>query len=191
MYHIVYDKTGVHIDIFQQTKSEQLDHLFTLRRDEYYNEDFYPIFYRVGDNWRLIFNRRYGGLSVYELPNGNEIFKNIKPFEFLGALIPLETPVHNGRFYFALSWVWNPHMIPNILDLEAIAINGTVGKCHISGKYEDYIIANDKFDDRELAKFKVNSIININDEFNFEFVPRDPTTFNIEHATELAEYEIS
>ena len=114
-FHAVYDKTNVYMDVFERTpndskniwwKYDKLTNLFTLRRDDYHNNKFYPIFYKVDEQWRLIFNRRYEGMSVYELPSGKELYSNIKPSEFLGHLVELEvpedTPQYKGRFYFAL-----------------------------------------------------------------------------------------
>jgi len=166
-YHAVYDKTSVYMDVFERTpndkkyahwKYDTVTHLFTLRRDDYCNDKFYPVFYKVNDTWRLIFNRRNKGMSVYELPSGNELFKHINPSEFLGHLVELEVPDYKGRFYFAFSWIWGRHETPCIIDMESVATEGNCGKLVVIHKYYNYMYCNDDFNENELQKFFVSKI---------------------------------
>ena len=189
-FHAVYDIISVYIDIFERTPNnnwnyDKVEHLFTLRRDDYYNSNFYIIFYKVKDQWRLIFNRRYEGMSVYELPSGKELFKNIKPSEFLGELVELDIPNYKGRFYFAFSWVWGRHETPCIIDMEKIANEGKRGKVYIIGNYYNYIICNhnDDFNKEELNKFFVSKIEKNEDSFEITFDLKEGCS------VDLTEYE--
>ena len=132
---------------------DKIINLFTLRRDDYHNDNFYPIFYKVKDEWRLIFNRRFEGMSVYELPSGKELFKHIKPSEFLGHLVELDIPDYKGRFYFAFSSIWGRHETPCIIDMESVATEDDVGNVFVIGKYHNY-----DFDKNKLKKFFVSKI---------------------------------
>ena len=181
-FHIVYDKTSIYMDVYERTpcdnrspwwKYDKVTHLFTLRRNDYYNDNFYPIFYKVDNDWRLIFNRRYEGMSVYELPSGKELFKNIKPEEFLGELVELDIPNYKGRFYVAFSWFWGSHNNPSIIDMEKVSTEGTCGNNIIHGKYRYYIRCNEDFDKSELDKFFVSNIENKESYFKFTFELKD------------------
>lgn len=193
-FHAVYDKTSVYMDVYEKTTSDdssifwrydKVEHLFTLRRDTCHCDTFYIIFYKVEDQWRLVFNRRYEGMSVYELPSGKELFKNINPSEFLGNLVELDIPHYKGRFYFAFSWVWGRHETPCILDMEKIATEGDIGSVFVIGKYHNYIMCNhnDDFDENELKKFFVSKIEKNEDSFEITFELKEG------YSIDMREYE--
>ena len=193
-FHIVYDKRSIYMDVYERTpcdnsspwwKYDKVEHLFTLRRDTYNCDTFYPIFYKVEDQWRLVFNRRYEGMSVYELPSGKELFKHIKPSEFLGNLVELDIPDYKGRFYFAFSWIWGRHETPCILDMEKIANEGKSNKVYVIGKYYNYIVCNhnDDFDENELNKFFVSKIEKNEDSFEITFELKD------DYVVDMKDYE--
>ena len=148
-FHAVYDKTSVYLDVYERTPNnskgwpfDKITHLFTLRRDDYHNDNFYPIFYKVENEWRLIFNRRFKGMSVYELPSGKELFRDINSSEFLGHLVELDIPNYKGRFYFAFSWIWGRHETPCIIDMKSVATEGKCGRVYVIGKYCNYMMYN-------------------------------------------------
>jgi len=181
-FHAVYDKTSIYMDVYERIPNsnkyahwdyDSLEHLFTLRRDEYYCDNFYPIFYKVERQWRLIFNRRYEGMSVYELPSGKELYKNIKPSEFIGDLVELEVPneKYKGRFYFAFSWIWGRHETPCIIDMKGMATERNYDNVYVIGKYHNYIMCNinDNFDENELNKLVVSKITKNDGYFEITF----------------------
>lgn len=113
---------------------DSVEQLFTLRRDDYYQENFFVTFVNVDPNpvefrtWRLIFNRRHEGISVYDLPSGTEIYKNLAVGEFLGKVDHIEIM---DKFWFAHSWVWGSHQTPCVIDVYAMAKDGKKYGCHI------------------------------------------------------------
>lgn len=123
-FHAVYDVTGMHMDVFQCSEDGFVEHLFALRRDDYYNEAFFPFFRKIGDEWRLVFNDKFGGFSVFELPDGKKLFHHICPSEFLGNVLPLKIEGHPDRFYYIHSWVWGRHDIHGIYDMTSVASFG-------------------------------------------------------------------
>lgn len=186
-FHVVYDKTNVYMDVFERTpndsdnpmwKFDNLTNLFTLRRDDYHNDNFYPIFYKVDDEWRLIFNRRNEGMSVYELPSGKELYRNINPSEFLGHLVELDVPGYKGRFYFAFSWVWGRHETPVVIDMEEVARNGDCRPPCIVGKYQPYIECNYKFNENCLNILYVSKIDNSKGYFKITFELKEGETID-------------
>ena len=182
MFHAVYDKESVYLDVYERRTNtlrdllwmfDTITHLFTLRRNDYYNDEFYPIFYKVNDEWRLIFNRRFEGMSVYELPSGKELFHDINPSEFLGNLVELEVPdqIYKRRFYFAFSWIWGRNETPSIIDMEMIASKGECGRVFATGKYSEYMMYNrrDDFNEKDLNKLFISSIEDKGDSFEIKF----------------------
>jgi hypothetical protein len=190
-FHAVYDKTSIYMDVFERTSKDtsensswpydKVTHLFTLRRDDYHNDNFYPIFYKVDDEWRLIFNRSFEGMSVYELPSSKELFRDINPSEFLGHLVELDVPnpEYKGRFYFAFSWIWGRHETPAIIDMESVARKGKCNCAFIMGKYVNYIYCNDDFDKRCLDDLYVSKIENDGESFAFTFEVKEGVVIDL------------
>jgi hypothetical protein len=142
-FHAVYDRRGVYADVYATaSRYSGLEHLFTLRRDDYHTSHFLVAFVRVGDEWRLVFNRRHDGLAVYALPRGAELFRDVKPAEFLGRVVPLprllppplRAALADACAHLALcaSWVWGPYATPALIDLQAVAARGGVGHVRLS-----------------------------------------------------------
>jgi hypothetical protein len=132
-FHVLYDVNGVHVDVYELRWCETrhvLTHLFTLLRDTYHTKEFVVVFREVDGEWRLIFNRRYEGLAVYALPQGTELFRDMKPFEFLGKPVPIPVAeplgdAYTNRFWWCWSWIWGgPHVNACILDMKAVAEAG-------------------------------------------------------------------
>ncbi len=123
-FHVVYDPRDTHVAVFSQDAF-----LFQLERDLYHTEVVVAVFWKVDDLWRLVFNRRHTGMSVYSLPQGVELFRDAARGEFLGSILPIaavdaKVAAHASRFYWAWSWMWGPHSTPTVLDMKAIAEHG-------------------------------------------------------------------
>ena len=139
-FHAVYNINGEHVDIWSfvphacpATGLPAVEHLGRLVRDTYHTQHFLVHFVSIdGVRWRLVFNSRFEGLSVYELPSLREVYRARKIIEFLGMTTPL--PVAEGltapqqalarRFVWAWSWAWHPEPRPCIYDMYALATTG-------------------------------------------------------------------
>ena len=143
-FHAVYNAKGQYVDIWSLGPAlnehhgyKVPEHLGTLRRDKHHTNHFVMHFINIdrGDgSWRLVFNRRFEGLSVYELPSLTEIYrdKKIHMCDYLGSTTAL--PVAEGataaeravaqRFLWAWSWGWGLQDHPRVYDLHQLAATG-------------------------------------------------------------------
>lgn len=127
-YHVVYDKTGIHVDVFKtqfiiHTKDDghhwNTKHIGVFKRDTYHQSEFFVEFTRVGEIWYLVLNREFGKLSVYKMPDCTLVHDVPTASEFLGRVRPLNCDVR-GRYFIAFGWIWGPIEYTYSFDLHDI-----------------------------------------------------------------------
>lgn len=115
-YHVVYDKTGIHVDVFKtQLINHKHDdgyhwntkHVAVFKRDTYYQHEFFVEFAYVDATWYLVINREFSKLSVYKMPDCTLVHDVPTASEFLGRVRPLNCDVR-GRYFIAFGWIWGP-----------------------------------------------------------------------------------
>lgn len=148
-FHVVYDKTAHHVDVFMCAKSKSVtsphfytEHLMAIRRDAYHQTEFFVelVWIQRDDDteprWHLVINRKFSQIDIYELPT----CKLVREFklktvhtEFLGSVYPLDVPGRPNRYFMVFSWIWGPIENTFPMDIHDLVKTGTIGKISING----------------------------------------------------------